>query len=333
MKFLASIWLTLILLTIAAALLLYSRMVDETVSGKLIAMPLVGLCLNLMVAIVYNRKLRTQGGLLVFHLALAAVAGLAAFGQLSAVIASIELTEGSEFDPNQITVMNGSLNRDTLHRIRFIQGPFSINYKPGMTRRETYSTVKIQGPDGKWDEQIVGDHYPLIINGYRFYTTSNKGFATLLSYTDKAGQISTGSVHFPGYPLNEAVQANSWTAPDTAKTVALWLELSAPIYTEDAQWQFSVPKDASLVVTVDDVRTTLLPGQVMPIGGGTLRYGELRAWMGYGIYYNPAMSWILAASLVAVCGLGWHCFLKIRSTPWDAAQYSLKSSLENPLNR
>jgi cytochrome c biogenesis protein len=164
---------------------------------------------------------------------------------------------------------------------------------------------------------VIGDHHPLVLDGYRFYTTSNKGFAPLLEYTDKTGQTHSGSIHMPGYPVYEDTQGNEWTTPDGTVSVSLWLELSEPIYKEDAQWEFVIPADTPLIVTLNDKRTTLMPGDAMVLGDGVLRYLELRSWMGYGISYNQTIPWILASALIAVCGMGWHIARKFYATPWD----------------
>jgi cytochrome c biogenesis protein len=64
-----------------------------------------------------------------------------------------------------------------------------------------------------------------------------------------------------------------------------------------------------------DVEAELVPGQSVPIAGGELRYVGLRTWMGYKVAYDPVVSWLLAAALVAVLALVAHYAIKFRRRP------------------
>jgi hypothetical protein len=51
---------------------------------------------------------------------------------------------------------------------------------------------------------------------------------------------------------------------------------------------------------------TLRPSESIRLPGGLLRYDEPRMWMGYEIFYDPMLPWLLLAALVGVLGLAWH---------------------------
>ncbi len=53
----------------------------------------------------------------------------------------------------------------------------------------------------------------------------------------------------------------------------------------------------------------------MAIAGGELHYVGLRTWMGYKAAYDPVVSWLLAAALVAVLALVAHYAIKFRRRP------------------
>ena len=57
-----------------------------------------------------------------------------------------------------------------------------------------------------------------------------------------------------------------------------------------------------LVVNADGKRMELKPGeQVGSLGSGELRFEELRGWMGYRIFFDPTLPWLMVAA-IACCG-------------------------------
>lgn len=311
---LASLRLTLAGFGLLAALLVYGRL-TETPVDTAVAAPFALLAVNLIAALVANPRLRGHLGLLVFHLALAAIAGLAAIGRLAGLSGHVEVTEGTAFDSRLVVANAGPLHRWRLDRVRFVQGGFDINYAPGMKREDTKSRVFIPGGTDGGETVVVGDDRPLVIGGYRFYTSFNKGFAPLLRYAGANGEAVLGTVHLPSYPLNYYQQGNEWTPPDGSRRVKLWLHLPRPGYVEDARWRFRAPDDAVLVVMDGGARRELRPGETMRLGAGTLRYEELRGWMGYTISYDPTVPWILGACAAGAVGLAWHVAGKLRRNP------------------
>jgi len=199
-----------------------------------------------------------------------------------------------------------------------VQGKFSIDYAPGMKRRETRSTVYLPADSGRWRTVEVGDEHPLTFAGYNLYTSFNKGFAPILTFVDGRGISHSGSIHLPSYPLNYYKQGNTWSAPGADRPVKIWLHIAEPVYAEDRAWRFEKPDAPVLVVMTDGVRRELRPGEDMPLGAGTLRFEEVRSWMGYTISYNPALPWILASAAIAVLFLAWHIAGRLFSRPWQA---------------
>ena len=317
---LASLRLTLVCVAVAAVIAAFGAGAGFPV-GPYVAAPFAVLFVNLVAAIITSRKLREQVGLLGFHLALATLALLVAYDRLASLEGHVEVTEGTAFDPALVTSNSGPLHRSELDQIQFVQGKFSINYAPGLKRRDTASTVFLPAGKNGWESRVVGDEHPLILRGYKFYTSFNKGFAPVLTYTDKRGMAHKGAVHLPSYPLNYYKQGNSWTAPGDTRPVKLWLHLPKPVYLEDASWEFTKPKSATLVVMNDDDRQELWPGEAISLNGGKLRFEEVRSWMGYTISYNPALPWIMAASIIAVLCLAWHVGAKMMLRSWRLVEH------------
>lgn len=314
-KSLASLRLTFVCLVAAAAIAIIAQLTDRPFALYLAA-PFAVLFVNLIAALAATPKLRQQTGLLGFHLALAVLALLATFDRLMAFNGHVEVTAGTAFDPALVEASAGPLHQPRLSRIAFIQDDFAIEYAPGMKRRGTVSRVQVPDADAGWRMIAFGDDRPLIAAGYRFYTTFNKGFAPVLTYLDGAGQAHSGAVHLPSYPLNYYNQGTEWLPPGAAQPVKLWLHLPDQVYDETERWQFRKPDDAVLVVLQNDERHELRPGDAVAVGGGVLRYDELRTWMGYTIDYAPMTPWMLGAVVVGVLFLAWHVLSKQLRKPW-----------------
>lgn len=285
-----------------------------------LVVPLAFLAVNLLAAIVTNPRINRRGGLLVFHLGLLAIIVLAGIGRLTHLDAQLEITEGAAFSPSDLTkVEKGPWHSGALNQLAFVQGSFTVDYSPGMVRGLTHSQVLIPpnpagvpGGTGGWQTKVVGDDRPLILESYRFYTTFNKGFAPVLTWTpDGGGEALSGTIHMPPYPLFEYKQESSWTPPTgNGKEIKFWLRLKTGMR-EDAAWVLD-GKTATgvLVVNVDDQRVELEPGQSVRVPGGSLRYERLTTWMGYKVFYDPTLHWLFAAAIMAVLGLGAHFWRK-----------------------
>jgi len=313
---LGSLWLTLGLLIWVAFLLVLERSVDAAID-RTIVFPFTALFINLLAAIAVHKRLRQQVGLLIFHLSLALLALLAAAGSMISLKGHVEVTEGIAFSSDMVVADAGPLHPWNLDQVKFVQGPFAINYEAGMNRRHTRSQVMLPDGQGRLLERTVGDDNPMVIKGYRFYTTFNKGFAPILTYTSEDGVTRTGSVHMPSYPMSDYNQGNEWTPPDGSSPVTLWLNIKQKIYDEDGVWDFKIPDRTVLVVIQGDKRRELSPGQEIRLGSGLLRFEQLRTWMGYAIFYDPTIFWMLSAAALAALGLAWHVTSKIRETPWN----------------
>lgn len=274
------------------------------------------MALNLVAALVQHARLRRQLPLLVSHLALLAVVLLAALGRLTSLDGRFELTEGVPFEGRLIDGQIGTWHRDRLHRLAFRHEGFEIDYAAGRRRGPTRNTVTWSDADGRPQSAVIGDHRPLQLQGYRIYTSPNKGFAPVLRWTpDGPGStrdVLLGAVHLPSFPMHELRQSNEWQLPDGR---ALWvmLQTDETLIDPSAPAQFTLPRTHRLVVRLGDARFELAPGAEAALAGGRLHYEGLSTWMGYRITGDPTLPWLLAASLLAALALGWHYVLKFRA--------------------
>ena len=309
LRSLASLKLTLlgILALLAGVLLAYFS--PERNSAP-IMLPLVVLALNLLAAIIYNPRIRQNSGLLMFHLCLLMIAVLTLLSHLTSMKGRVEVTQGAAFDATTVTVVEqGALHGfEQLRQIKFIQGDIEVSYSTGLRREATRSQLLSAGGN----MIIVGDNVPFKSHGYRFYTTSNKGFAAIINWHTKEGGTRQGAIHFPSYPLYDWKQLNQWQAP-SGEQLGFQLLIDTRL-DHDRDWLLQNNNQGQLVVTLPaGTRHEMEPGEHIELENGTLEFEAIRMWMGYRIFYDPFLAWFFAAALVGVAGLAWHYYLKLSS--------------------
>src|SRR3569623_298354 len=262
---------------------------------KRLLLPLASLRLTLVgmlllaigAALSYNNPATTPVWVLVVPMALLAVNLLAAIGRLTHLEAHIELLQDTAFSSKDIfDDSRGPLHRGKLDEISFVQGPYTVDYAAGMMRGLTHSQVRLPDGQGGWETRVSGDDRPLVIEGYRFYTSFNKGFAPILTWIPDQGGPQTGAVHMPSYPLFEFKQDNAWTPPGGPE-IKFWLRLNTGM-DEKAAWVLDGAKTTGLlVVNTGEQRLELKPGEAAKLPGGQLRYELLSTCLCYKIFYVP----------------------------------------------
>ena len=281
--------------------------------------PLALLALNLSAAIATNPAFRRNTPLLVFHLALLALVVLAGVGRLTYYKAQLELAQGEVFSGEVVASQEGPLHGRGLQAVRFVNDGFTIRYAPGVKRAETRNAVRVFDASGAVTEQVIGDNVPLLVGGYRFYTSFNKGFSLVFRWVPGGGEPQRGTVNLPAYPLHEYRQALEWQVPGGGPAIWTLLHFDrSPLDQASESW-FRTPGSHHVVLRLGEARWELVPGQQVRLDGGTLVYEGLTTWMGYNVFYDWTIPWVLAASLLAVGALGWHFARQFRARAWDAA--------------
>ncbi len=325
---LASLRLTLALIGLFFVAVAALRWSDLTPTW-LLALPLGLLAVNLSAALWVHRGLRRKGPMLVFHLALLALLLLAAVGRLTYLKGEAEVTEGADFGGQLSEVESGPWHTGNLERVEFRNLDLRVHYRasPGRTapkRAETLNRVQWTGANGL-REGVIGDQYPLILEGYRIYTSRNFGFAPLFTWSPHSGQPRRGSVHLNQYPAARLNQVREWTPPGSQSQLWIQLDFEDDLLPVERASVLRPPAEHQLVIRYGEQRQTLLPGQSLRLPEGVLHYEELVMWMGYRFHYDWTLPWMLAVSLIAVAGLSLHYIQQTRRRPWQRAPAAAKT--------
>ncbi|MDH5784220.1 MAG: cytochrome c biogenesis protein ResB [Chromatiales bacterium] len=316
LRTLASLRLTLIIIVVFALSIGIYYFSDRRYEW-ILAMPLTLLAINLSAAIVTHPTFRYRTPLLLFHLALLMLLLLVVAGRLSYLRAEVEVTSGSQFAGSFDRSESGPLHQPGYQQLHFLLHDFTIHYAPGIQREETEAQIEWRDDSGRRMSTTIGDHHPLRLNGYRFYTTPNKGFAALFLWQPTAtASAQRGTVHFPAYPAHEFRQAQRWVTPDLR--LELWgqLDFDEILLDPEHPSQFRLPQQQRLTIRTNDKRYSLQPGESISLPQGTLRYEGLRKWMGFKVFYDWTLPWLLACGVVAVLSLGWHYWRIFSADPW-----------------
>lgn len=313
---LASLRLTLVLL-VALALGVWLALRSEVRTTWTLVVPLALVAINLTASLVVSPVFRRHPGLLVFHLALLAILLLVAAGRLTYLKGHVDVATGQAFEGRLAVQETGPWHAGALESVAFVNEGFTIDYSPGQRRDRTYNRVSWEDAKGERHTFVIGDNTPLVREGYRFYTTHNKGFAPLFTWESADGSPpARGTVHLPSFPLNDYRQAAQWTPPGAEQALWVMLEIEEEVLPEDRAARFRIPDAHHLLLRVDDNRQILRPGDSVDLAEGRLTYEGLTTWMGYRVYYDWTIHWLFAAAALGVAGLGWHYWAKYNRRPW-----------------
>lgn len=304
-----------LLLLIGATAVIYRQEVPDS---RWLVAPLALLAANLLCAVASTPKFRVQPPLLAFHLALLALVILAAVGRLSALSGSVELADGVPFSGRLDREVRGPFHSGALKDVRFISEGFTVDYGPGPKREDTRNAVRWTDGDGRERRAVIGDDEPLVIAGYRFYTTFNKGFAPIFRWAPRTGEAMLAAVHLPTYPAEGFDQAREWTPPGGGEPIWFLLDIPNGLLDPKGDSVLSIPEYYRLTLRHRDDRFEMSPGDKIWLADGELEFVELRAWMGYRVFYDWTMHWLLVTGGLAVTALAVHFFRRFTARPWDA---------------
>lgn len=326
MHFLGSMRFGLVALALLFAALLVLRLTGLPPTWVL-ALPLALVITSMVCALVTRPHFRAQPFLLLFHFGLVLLAVLLVVSRLTYFEGGFEVTRGSVFEGALVQHEAGPWHDYRLDRLKLINLAQEVRYRPGPRLAGMRNRVRFRFDGAPPVETTIADVRPLVVGGYRIYVTPNNGFAPVFVWQpDSSVAAQAGSVHLPAFPLFANRQSAFWQPPGTDTDVFVELEFDTQARLgATAPYTLAPPDRHRIVLRHGDRRVELKLGGTATIAGGQLRYVGLEQWMGYRVFYDPAMPWLLASALLAVAGLGLHLHGRLRRRDWRQGPAPLSS--------
>lgn len=279
-----------------------------TDATPVILLPLGLLIINLGAAILVNPRFRTDLPLLLFHLALLALVSCFTIGRLTYLEGRAFLPQGELFSGEFETRRNGPLHGDGFRSLRFMNAELAEQYPKAGDYRHTYNGVVWIDDAGRPQMAEIGDDKPLLLNGYRIFTSSNRGVSPILAWYPRNGAPAEKGTVLLRYALGNVFEnAVSWKLPDGSE---VWLGLEAALsnvsHSQGERVNMGVKAfEHQLIFRVGNDRYSLKPGDSIDLPGGRLHYEKLIPWMGYRVAYDRTLPWIVGAIGLAIVSLIW----------------------------
>jgi hypothetical protein len=265
------------------------------------------LLVNLVCAIVIKEKIHHNPALLIFHLALLVFMCLLICSRLSYMKGWLQLNEGETFSQMTGILHQGPFYPEDLSQIAFRQ----LNYKTRITRGSLTKTQSfIALPDSK-QPIIIQDQTPLIVGAYHFTLTGKIGYSLLFNW--KSGfEHYNGHVILPRYNRHSLL-THQWTIPNTDLSLELLLDMDTDSAMVD---NFKLPTHYQLVISHQKNIINLKTGQSHHFKQGQLTFLGLKRWIGYDVFYDWTIPWLLVAVLLAIASLGTFLWQKMNKKSW-----------------
>ena len=263
------------------------------------ALPLGVFAISLLAAVATNPRFRRDIPLLGLHLGLLAFVVLVAFARLTYLDGGVTLTRGEQFSGSLHIDRRGPLHFGAIENLRFANVGFTEAFDDKARWEHTSARVRWWGERGASHVAVIGDDRPLLLQGYRIYTTGNRGYAPIFRWQPAGGGEQLGSVQLRYGAFN---MANSWQLPGGPEIWAM-LDVPAGVELQRGQRRHNLGEAElphRLVVRLGKRREVLLPGQALQLPQGRLTYLALDSWMGYRVVYDVSMHWMAAAAVVVV---------------------------------
>lgn len=302
------------LLMAAAALSVAHELLEPTPAALV---PLGLLFVNLTASILSNARFRADLPLLLFHVALLGFVALLAAARLTYFEGTAKVPVGVRYAGELHTEERGMLHGDDARRLRFSNEGFTEVFPQGNQYRRTYNRVRFLDGDGNLVEGEIGDDRPLVLDGYRVYTSRNRGFAPTVQWTgdDEAIQFATLQLRQVG--SDGFSPGMTWAIPSGPQ---VWISLSTeamPNAPGTRRENLGARTAGNKLVLRHNERFyDLRVGDSVDLPGGRLTYTGLNAWMGYNIIYDPTKPWLIGTIGIAIASLLWFYARRLWRT-WD----------------
>lgn len=265
--------------------------------------PLAIFGVSLLAALLTNPRFRHDLPLLGMHLGLFAFILLVLFSRLTYFVGVTTLNRGETFAGAMQVAEQGPWYFGDLKALPFFFDGVEEVFKSGERWETTANRVGWRDAENRERRAVIGDHRPLVLNGFNIYTSRHRGFTVGFLWESDGGQAEVGSVQLRSGEYN---QANEWVVGGQSLWAMLQPDVSLRLQPGDVRQNYGVREvPHTLVIRDGEQRHTLRRGERLRLSGGWLTYRSLDTWMGYRLIFDPAMPWMAAAGTLVVACMIW----------------------------
>lgn len=271
------------------------------------------LVINLVFSILVREKIRRNPNLLVFHLVLLLMLVSIGVSRVTFFKGWVQIAE-----EEVLTKPSGIISEGVFHSNRLGQSPiqllgFRANFEETGRRTDTQSYLQIQNQQ---DPILINNAETANISGYQFTISNNVGFAAEFTWMSNQGEFVQTRAHFPSQIAYPETQGLEMMFPGMKQPVWVGLEIQSERISFFYPF-FKVPEKYYLSFDFKDSQIELMPGSSVELVGGNLSFHRLSPWIGYELYYDPAIYFLLIASLIGVLSLALFLWQKQSTSSWN----------------
>jgi len=270
------------------------------------------LFVNLTLAILVREKIHHNLPLLIFHIALLLIILSVSVSRLTYFKGWAIVSEGEILQQPTGIINEGPWHKNRLTDSTIRQLEFEAYFDENGRRLDTESWMQLSGYE---DPILVSNKETANVGGYQITISNNLGYSVDLSWIPERGDLVSGLLQLPSQISQPETQAVRLDLPGVSETI--WIGLEVDSNRKSFFYpSFSVPKEYHFIVDINGEEYQLKPGNSINIVGGTLSINTLVPWIGYEMYYDPAIYFLLIASIVAVLSLGYFLNQRLAENHW-----------------
>lgn len=277
-----------------------------------LALGYVLLVVNLVFAILVREKIKNSPFLLLFHIALLLMLLAIGFSRLTYFKGWVEISPNMPITEPTGVISKGPWHPNAFKNTRVQLLDFEANYGTDGRYQSIRSLLQV---GNKQQPTLIDDSQTADILGYQFTQSSNIGFALSFVWMADDGTMVQGLSHFPSIIAYPETQGLELDLPNVKQPVWVGLEIASdrPSFFTP---RFVVPQEYGYQVMASDGGYQVRPGQSIQLPEGSLMLQAVVPWVGYDLYYDPSIYFLLFSALIGVFALAVFLWQRQTTSSW-----------------
>ena len=277
-----------------------------------LALGYVLLVVNLVFAILVREKIKSSPFLLLFHIALLLMLLAIGFSRLTYFKGWVEISPNMPITEPTGVISKGPWHPNAFKNTRVTLAGFSARYAADGRYQATDSLLLV---GAKEKRVFVSDAKTANILGYQFTRSFNIGFALSFVWMANDGTLVQGLSHFPSMTAYPETQGLELDLPLLQKPLWVGLDVQSDRLSYFSP-EFRVPKAYRFELMASNGRHDVRVGETVDLPEGAIKIMALVPWVGYELYYDPSIYFLLFSALIGVFALAVFLWQRQTTSSW-----------------